>query len=573
MLKYLFFISFCILHELILSADLNVYPKIIERNDNHKGEFQAYVSGMDEIIQMTLQSGNDIINVNFEKIIFSNCEIFEFEKECIQSLLGCQWSSNKCSSATQCDQLSSTVCEKSSNTLKDKCEWDSSNKKCKNKKLCMEFNDSTNCTNNDLGCQWYYEKCIDYFSCNQFGFPLCEDTRGKFKDKCEWYIFSSERKSCISKPTSAQNCTENMNQLDCQRSFIGCRWTQNACIKAEHCNELTDYPACLNNNGALKDKCEWFTASSSSRYCRDKSKVNYIDNCKNMTYDDCQKGLNGCYWISDKCILPTQCSDFSQAICQNINSYSSFRGKCEWNESTKKCQRKANLYGRCGENLDENDCSRSLLGCTWVNNECVDAHQCSLLSSSACEYILSNTELRNKCEWNEGTKKCQRKANLYGICNEILDENDCSRSLLGCVWVNNTCVIAHQCSLLSSSACENVLSNTKLRNTCEWNKNDKLCLQKKSIRLIRNLVDDEIITKYKCSFDFPNIEENKNFDLILVDKNNNKASLSLSLIYSDSSNETSDDNEFTIYRSSGSFLKNYLFVSFILILLLFMIKN
>jgi hypothetical protein len=499
------------------------------------------------------------------------------------------------------------------------------------------------CQRSILGCYWYKDVCINAEKCTDLQDKIvCLHNIGSLKDKCEWHIYSSERKSCISKPTSAQNCTENMNQLDCQRSFIGCRWTQNACIKAEHCNELKDYPACLNNNGALKDKCEWFTASSSSKYCRDKSKVNYIDNCKNMTYDDCQKGLNGCYWISDKCILPTQCSDFSQAICQNINSYSSFRGKCEWNESTKKCQRKAdlygrcgenldendcsrsllgctwvnnecvdahqcsllsssaceyilantelrntcewnkitkkcqkkaNLYGKCGENLDENDCSRSLLGCTWVNNECVDAHQCSLLSSSACEYILANTELRNTCEWNEGTKKCQRKANLYGICNEILDENDCSRSLLGCVWVNNTCVIAHQCSLLSSSACENVLANTKLRNTCEWNKNDKLCLQKKSIRLIRNLVDDEIITKYKCSFDFPNIEENKNFDLILVDKNNNKASLSLSLIYSDSSNETSDDNEFTIYRSSGSFLKNYLFVSFILILLLSMIKN
>ena len=107
MVKYLLPILLCILHEPILSIDLNIYPKIIERNDNNKGEFQAYVSGMDEIIQMTLKNGNEIININFEKIIISDCQIFEFEKECKQSLIGCQWSSNKCLSATECDQLSS----------------------------------------------------------------------------------------------------------------------------------------------------------------------------------------------------------------------------------------------------------------------------------------------------------------------------------------------------------------------------------------------------------------------------------------------------------------------------------
>ena len=93
MVKYLLPILLCILHEPILSIDLNIYPKIIERNDNNKGEFQAYVSGMDEIIQMTLKNGNEIININFEKIIISDCQIFEFEKECKQSLIGCQWSS------------------------------------------------------------------------------------------------------------------------------------------------------------------------------------------------------------------------------------------------------------------------------------------------------------------------------------------------------------------------------------------------------------------------------------------------------------------------------------------------
>ena len=70
-----------------------------------------------------MQRGNEIINVNFEKITISNCQIFEFEKECLQSLIGCKWSSNKCSSANQCGQLAESTCEKSTGALKDICEW------------------------------------------------------------------------------------------------------------------------------------------------------------------------------------------------------------------------------------------------------------------------------------------------------------------------------------------------------------------------------------------------------------------------------------------------------------------
>ena len=129
--KYLLFVLFLLLHSSILSINLNVYPKIIERNNKNKGEFQVYVSDMDEIVQMTLQNGNEIINVNYEKIIISNCEIFEYEKECKESLIGCQWISNKCSSANDCEQLSSTACDKTTDTLKDKCDWDTENNQCK----------------------------------------------------------------------------------------------------------------------------------------------------------------------------------------------------------------------------------------------------------------------------------------------------------------------------------------------------------------------------------------------------------------------------------------------------------
>jgi len=434
-----------------------------------------------------------------------------------------------------------------------------------------------------------------------------------------------------------QRKKDNLSEDDCKRSNLGCKWYKEECIKAEKCNELSDYTVCLNNTDILKDKCEWYEWNVGNvyhSYCREKSEINYNPNCKDITNEDCQKGLNGCYWISEKCIFPTQCSDFNEIICQDINSYSSFSGKCELNEKTKKCQRRALTSGLCSDNIDENDCSRSLIGCVWINNTCVIAHHCNLLSQSVCENLGSNARLRGLCEYNEKTKKCQRRAltsglcsdnidendcsrsligcvwinntcviahhcNLLsqsvcenlgsnarlrglceynektkkcqrraltsGLCSENIDENDCSRSLIGCVWINNTCVIAHQCNLLSQSVCENLGSNARLRGKCEWNKDDEICLQKKSIRLIRNLVDDEITTKYKCSFNFPNIVENKNFDLIILDKNNNKASISLLLNSSESSNEDSDDNKFIIYRSSSFFLKNNLLVSFFLI--------
>jgi len=50
-------------------------------------------------------------------------------------------------------------------------------------------------------------------------------------------------------------------------------------------------------------------------------------------------------------------------------------------------------------------------------------------------------------------------------------------------------VTSHQCNLLSSSACENLVGYAILKGECEWNNNDKICLRKKSIRLIWNLVD------------------------------------------------------------------------------------
>ena len=289
------------------------------------------------------------------------------------------------------------------------------------------------------------------------------------------YTRSSSTRYCRAKQISTKKCNENVNSEDCQRSFAGCKWYNDQCIDAKQCNELNDFSVCLNNTGILKDKCEWYTRSSSTRYCRDKTIVNFIDNCKDISYDDCRKGLNGCYWISEKCVLPTKCSDFNQTICQNINSYSSFRGTCEWNESTKKCQRIANLYGLCSENLEENDCNRSSLGCVWQNNKCITAHYCYLLSSSTCTNLLSNTMLRGYCEWNEITNNCQKISSIYGLCSDNTDENDCNRSNLGCAWVNDKCVNSFKCSLLSSSTCENLLSNTMLRGDCQWNESTKKC--------------------------------------------------------------------------------------------------
>ena len=163
MLKYLYPILLLALIAPVVTIDLSVYPEIIEGNENHKGEFQIYVSGMDEITQMTLQSGSEIIDVNFEKITISNCEILEFEKECIKSLIGCKWSSGKCSSATECNELSQSTCEKTKDVLKDKCEWDSKNNICFTKtieiKSCGQITNESECTSSLFGCHWHNYEC------------------------------------------------------------------------------------------------------------------------------------------------------------------------------------------------------------------------------------------------------------------------------------------------------------------------------------------------------------------------------------------------------------------------------
>ena len=81
MLKYLYPILLLALIAPVVTIDLSVYPEIIEGNENHKGEFQIYVSGMDEITQMTLQSGSEIIDVKLkaEKIDNKTDILVQFE--------------------------------------------------------------------------------------------------------------------------------------------------------------------------------------------------------------------------------------------------------------------------------------------------------------------------------------------------------------------------------------------------------------------------------------------------------------------------------------------------------------
>ena len=430
----------------------------------------------------------------------------------------------------------------------------------------------TECQKNLNNCYWVSGKCILPTQCSDFNTQtVCQNinSNSPFEGKCEW---NESTKKCQRKADLYGLCSQNLDKNDCTRSLLGCAWINNKCVNAHYCNLLSS-SVCENlmSNTILRSTCEW---NIKTKKCQ-KDADEYGLCSDNNNENDCTRSLLGCAWINNKCVNAHYCNLLSSSVCENLMSNTILRSTCEWNIKTKKCQKDADEYGLCSDNNNENDCTRSLLGCAWVNNTCVDAHYCNLLSSSVCGNLISNTILRSTCEWNENTKKCQKEADEYGLCSDNNNENDCTRSLLGCAWINNTCIDARYCSLLSSSVCENLMSNTVLRSTCTWNKNDNICLPKN--RLIRNLVEDEVTTKYSCSFNFPNINENKNYDLTLIDKNNNKASISLSLISppSDFSSEVNDDDNdddenYVIYRSSGYFLGNTLFVSLILILFLYL---
>ena len=285
MLKHLFPVLLLVLTAPVLTVDINAYPEIIERNDNHKGEFQIYVSGMDEIIQMTLQSGEEIINVNFEQITITNCEILEFENECIKSLIGCKWSSGKCLSATECKELSQSTCEKTTDFLKDKCEWDSENNKCDSKtveiKSCDGFTVESECTSSLFGCHWYNYECFSAIECEELSQIACEKSTNSLKDKCIW---DSESSKCNTKTVEIKSCDGFIIESDCKSSLLGCQWSSGKCSSAIECTQLSS-TTCEKSTNSLKDKCVW---DSKNGKCNTKRVE--IKSCDGFSFEsDCLK--------------------------------------------------------------------------------------------------------------------------------------------------------------------------------------------------------------------------------------------------------------------------------------------
>ena len=93
-----------------------------------------------------------------------------------------------------------------------------------------------------LGCRWYNNQCIDARQYNElYDFVVCLNNTGILKDKCEWFTRDSGTRYCRSNQSSAENCNDNLNSEDCQRSVLGCKWYKDECINAEKCNELIDF--------------------------------------------------------------------------------------------------------------------------------------------------------------------------------------------------------------------------------------------------------------------------------------------------------------------------------------------
>ena len=226
-----------------------------------------------------------------------NCNENVNEKDCKKSILGYYCYKYECIGAEQCQDLSYfSVCLNNTGALKDKCEWyiGSNRRYCKGKRnsteKCGDNLNEDDCERCNLGCRWYKDECIEAKQYNDLSdFTICLNNTSAFKYKCQWYIGSS-RRYYLSKQTLAQNCSENMNEEDCIRSFSWCSWLKNACIIVEHYNHLTDFSVCLNNtNESLKNKFDWQTGSIKI-YCKDKSEKNYTDNCKKVNNEGCQRG-------------------------------------------------------------------------------------------------------------------------------------------------------------------------------------------------------------------------------------------------------------------------------------------
>ena len=458
MLKYLYPILLLALIAPVVTIDLSVYPEIIEGNENHKGEFQIYVSGMDEITQMTLQSGSEIIDVNFEKITISNCEILEFEKECIKSLIGCKWSSGKCSSATECNELSQSTCEKTKDVLKDKCEWDSKNNICFTKtieiKSCGQITNESECTSSLFGCHWYNYECYSAYECEELSQTACEKSTNSLKDKCGW---DSKSNKCITKKEEIKSCDGFSFESDCKSSLFGCQWSSGKCSSAIECTQLSS-TTCEKSTNSLKDKCVW---DSKSGKCN--TKTVEIKSCDGFTIEsDCKSSLFGCQWSSGKCSSAIDCSQLSSTVCEN--TISSLRNICEWDKENNSCKNRT----LCEQFNDSTNCTNSVLGCQWYFEKCIDYFSCNQFGYPQC--INTKGKFKDLCEWNTLYSKryCLLKRNSSLYCNENTNEEQCKRSLLGCKWYRDEFIEAEQCSELYNS--EVCLNNTGiLKDKCELN--------------------------------------------------------------------------------------------------------
>ena len=159
---------------------------------------------------------------NTKTVEIKSCDGFTIESDCKSSLFGCQWSSGKCSSATECTQLSQIACEKSTNSLKDKCVWDSESSKCNTKtveiKSCDGFSFESDCKSSLLGCQWSSGKCSSATECTQLSSITCEKSTNSLKDKCIW---DSESSKCNTKTVEIKSCDGFSFESDCKASLFG----------------------------------------------------------------------------------------------------------------------------------------------------------------------------------------------------------------------------------------------------------------------------------------------------------------------------------------------------------------
>ena len=156
------------------------------------------------------------------------CKFRETEGDCSYEHSSCVWDSSSCRQKSKCADFSDQ------SSCPNRCEWDGTANKCKERENCRSRNEN-NCHGGDgeFLCSWDVVKkeCVE-------GQLLCNYPKSEcnLDNSCIWRI-ENKVGHCYLK-----ECSERNGELDCNKGVL-CRWDGDKCVM-NNCSDINEQDEC-----------------------------------------------------------------------------------------------------------------------------------------------------------------------------------------------------------------------------------------------------------------------------------------------------------------------------------------